>query len=617
MSMNPTAGRVLVFAMFVWVGIATPSAADWRRIDSPNFVVIGDVNPRTLRNVAIEFEGFRESLSRLITERPTSAPVPTIVIVFPTVRAFAPFKPIVQGKPAAASGVFVGRQDANYIAVVADDADGLRPVLHEYAHQVISNLLKSVPAWVGEGLAEYYSTYESGKDGREAVVGRAIANHVRLLQDTRLLKIDDLLKVDRGSPLYNEKDRRSIFFAQSWALTHWMLRTQPANVTALSTYLNRVSEGAEPLSLWKQIFGAVDMEQQLEAYVRQPSLQTGVYTLSDKLAKFEGNAAPVAAAEAEAFLGEFLMRIDRKDDAGARLAAAVKLDPENLRVRTTSALLDLARGEYEKANLRLLSTSNTSDWLIGYSAAAGIAEIVDHQAGIPEASQVEAVRRLFGLSAQLRGDLANALARASQLEAKSAAGPTKETRTAIERARLMATGRADYVLIHAQVLARLTELGAARQVIAPLISPVYPEEIRESARSLMSQIVELESTAQARAEADQPQTAETESKASEAAAPSIIGYRTLLEGEQRVEGVLERIECIAGGNAIFHVRTADGVFRASGRLKNIDFVAYRNDLSSHVTCGPRKPPLPIYLTWRNNPDKPTEKMAVAIEFLPQ
>ena len=122
------------------------------------------------------------------------------------------------------------------------------------------------------------------------VVGRAIANHLRLLQDTRLLKIDDILKIERGSPLYDEKDRRSIFFAQSWALTHWMLRTQPANVAALSTYLNRVSEGAEPLSLWKQIFGAVDMEQQLEAYVRQPSFQTGVYTLSDKLAKFEALA---------------------------------------------------------------------------------------------------------------------------------------------------------------------------------------------------------------------------------------------------------------------------------------------------------------------------------------
>jgi hypothetical protein len=184
----------------------------------------------------------------------------------------------------------------------------------------------------------------------------------------------------------------------------------------------------------------------------------------------------------------------------------------------------------------------------------------------------------------------------------------------------MATGRADYVLIHAQVLARLTELGAARQVIAPLISPVYPEEIRESARSLMSQIVELESAAQARADASeraQPSPTETESNAPDPAAPSIIGYRALLEGEQRVEGVLERIECVAGGNAIFHVRTADGIFRASGRMTNIDFVAYRNDLASHITCGPRKPPLPIYLTWRNNPEKTTEKMAVAIEFLPK
>src|SRR5262245_13702247 len=126
MSINPTSRRSLVLAMFVWVGVAMPSAAEWRRVDSPNFVVMGDVNPRILRNVAIEFEGFRESLSRLMTERPTSAPAPTIVFVFPTDRAFTPFKPIVQGKPVSASSAFVGGQDASYVGLVADDGDGFR-----------------------------------------------------------------------------------------------------------------------------------------------------------------------------------------------------------------------------------------------------------------------------------------------------------------------------------------------------------------------------------------------------------------------------------------------------------------------------------------------------------
>ena len=98
-------------------------------IDSPNFVVIGDVSARTWRSVAIEFEGFRETLTRVMTERATSTPVPTIVIVFPSDCAFTPFKPLHQGKPVPSAGLFVGRQDANYIAVVPEgDVDRMRIV---------------------------------------------------------------------------------------------------------------------------------------------------------------------------------------------------------------------------------------------------------------------------------------------------------------------------------------------------------------------------------------------------------------------------------------------------------------------------------------------------------
>jgi hypothetical protein len=165
--------RALALAIFVLgVGAAPPAAAERLWIDSPNFVVIGDVSARTLRSVAIEFEGFRETLTRVMTERATSTPVPTIVIVFPSDRAFTPFKPLYQGKPVPSAGLFVGRQDANYIAVVTEgDVDRMRIVFHEYAHLVISNVMRHVPAWLNEGLAEFYSTYEL-RGGREAVLGR-------------------------------------------------------------------------------------------------------------------------------------------------------------------------------------------------------------------------------------------------------------------------------------------------------------------------------------------------------------------------------------------------------------------------------------------------------------
>src|SRR5215204_6394248 len=131
---------------------AAPAFAEWRRLDSPNFVVIGDVGGGTLRDVALRFEGFRETLTRVLSARATGTAVPTVVIVFPSDSAFRPFKPRYQGKPVdGVAGLFVGRRDISYIALVADgQEERLRVVFHEYAHLVTSNLTRNLPVWIAE-----------------------------------------------------------------------------------------------------------------------------------------------------------------------------------------------------------------------------------------------------------------------------------------------------------------------------------------------------------------------------------------------------------------------------------------------------------------------------------
>jgi hypothetical protein len=115
-----------------------------------------------------------------------------VVIVFPSDRAFNPFKPTYQGKPMAIAGLFVSNQNANHIAVLANSGeDGLRIVFHEYAHLVVSNVMRNVPAWLSEGLAEFYSTYQVSDGGREAVLGRPIFDH-------RHCRLADVVPLLRG-----------------------------------------------------------------------------------------------------------------------------------------------------------------------------------------------------------------------------------------------------------------------------------------------------------------------------------------------------------------------------------------------------------------------------------
>jgi hypothetical protein len=608
----------------LWIVVTlmpAPCFAEWRRIDSPNFVVVGDVGARTLRDVAVKFEGFRETLSRLLTERATATPVPTVVIVFPSNRAFTPFKPLYKGKPIAdVAGLFVGRQDANYIAVVAEGGgEGLRIVFHEYAHLVVANVNRNVPAWLNEGLAEYYSTFEVGDGGREAVLGRPIVDHLQRLNETSLLKLDDLLKVDRQSPLYNERDRRSMFYAQSWALTHRILMGQPKRTSELLAYLHRAAEGVPSRQAWQQAFGAANMERELQEYVRRQSFQATRYTFTDKLAKFDAPVTPVPPADAEAFLAQFLLQQGRYDEAAARVATAAKLDPENARARTVTALLELARADHANASKRLLAAGNPADWLIAYFTAVGIADLAEYRREPAGAEDVRAARRLFEIVREQRGEMANALARQAKLELRSVEGPTKDTRSAIEKARLMATGREDYVFLHAQVAARMGDFAAARNIAGPLLRNDNTSEVRESARNLMGYIVQLESAAKeekAAAEALNKPASPVDDVPPPSAEPRPL-FRDLRPGEQRIEGMLERIECVKG-SAVFHVRASDGPARAvAPRMADVEFLTYRDDLTGNIGCGPLKTPMSVYLTWRADSAKPAVKVAVAVEFLPK
>jgi hypothetical protein len=93
--------------------------------------------------------------------------------------------------------------------------------------------------------------------------------------------------------------------------------------------------------------------------------------------------------------------------------------------------------------------------------------------------------------------------------------------------------------------------------------------------------------------------------------------RKLEAGEQRTEGVLERIECGNKESATFHVTGPDGFSEFwAARMADVDFITYRDDLQGTVNCGRLKEPARVYVTWRSGDTAEAEKIAVAIEFLP-
>lgn len=490
------ARATLLLAALPWLAAAAASPqAGWLRIDSPNFVVIGEVGARELNDVAAQFEGFRETLRRVLGEGVTSTAVPTVVIVFPSDRAFTPFMPVVQGRTLEVGGRFLGAQDINYIAIVSDGRPGrLRALFHEYAHLLMSNMSRNVPTWLNEGLAEYYSTFELAQEGREAALGGPIESHVALLKEAltnaSLLTLEEVLKVDHHSPLYNEYDRRSIFYAQVWALTHLMVLGEPNRLQHLGDYFNRVSKGEPSTRAWQEAFGSVDIARELERYIRRASFKRFHLKFDDKVPALEATARSLPPAEAHAHLSDFLLREGRLDDASEQLALAATLDVDNSRVRIGAAMLDVARREYGTCDKRLRGLATPRDWLEAYLAGIAAADLAHKRGEIVQG--LETARRFFAAARADRPAYPNAVARTAAMELRTVAGPSAEMAAAMARASRLAPGRPQYMYLHAQILVRRTEFAAARSVLGPLMDGPHPSQIRDDAKTLMGEIPKLE-----------------------------------------------------------------------------------------------------------------------------
>jgi hypothetical protein len=626
----PSARASVVLASLAFILTAAPCAAEWRRLDSPNFTVVGDVGARELRDLALKFEGFRETLGRAISERAATSAVPTIIIVFPTDKAFTPFKPMYQGKPRAVAGFFAAGANINYI-LMQSGVGGDRIVFHEYAHLIVSNVMSNPPIWLNEGLAEFYSTFRLMDGGRRAQLGLAIGEHLQLLRNVDRVPLPELLKVDAQSPLYNEAARASVFYAESWALTHMILNGQPSRVGELAAYLRSVGDGVPEARAWEETFGTARTEQEFRQYLARDLYNTVVIDFPEKVAALSATPRVLSPADVAAFLGAFLVQHRQYDEAAAQLEQAFKSDPVNALATVAMAQLEIGRQQYAGAEKRLVGLGKSGDWLVAYSAAMATADLAGIGiAGSPDVGLIQAAQHQLDVVQRDRGELPNALAHRAALDLTTVDVPGAEASASIARARVLTPGRYDYAFIQAQILTRRGEFADARAVLGPLMTGMYPPGVRDSARSLMGFVVESESRGRAggRARATSlPATLgsrsvpvpgfEPQPRRQDDGRPKFVpDFRQVQAGEQRFEATLERIDCAPGRPAVFRVTNPSERLEAA-RLGDVDFISYRDDLRGGVKCGVLAVAMRVFITWREGNSATRQKTVVAVEFLPK
>jgi tetratricopeptide (TPR) repeat protein len=596
--------------MAAMLSAASGAETAWLRLDTPNFTIIGRVGDGKLGSVAIEFERFRDALAQLLDTRATSTAVPTVVIVFESARAFGPFQPVYRGKRVDAAGLFVPSEDVNYIALAGDRIE-FQLIFHEYAHLVMANTAPRLPRWLGEGLAEYYSTFELVDGGRKALIGRQIDSHLVLLRDAAPLKLAEFLSVQYDSPLYNEGTRRTVFYAQSWALVHYLLHGSPSRSDLVVKYADAVEAGMTPAEAWSRIFGPESIETGLASYIRRSQFRTASVTMDGRVVAAAAASTPLPDTDVEAFLGDLLSRQERQGEAAARLEPVAER-PEGTRARTVLAHVRNKQSRFSDARALLARTSAAAagDWLADY--AFGMAAAETFRSETPEggaAAATAAAREALLRTLAVRPNLAHAWHILGAL-ARLADADLDTALRAGEHAHKLAPKRVEYSLGYAETLLRRREYAKARDVLGPLLVDRRAAALHDEIRSMLG-----ESATQERAADEAPDVEAPGSGTSRV----VLGLRQPQPGEERAAGMLMQIDCTRDG-MILHVRIGGQPiqFRAS-QFQNVKFSSYRDDLRGDLACGSRDPENLVYVTWKAaaaTAGATSPRTLVALEFLP-
>ena len=604
---------------------------DWRRMQTDNFYLVGDASEGAMRRVAQRLEEFRAAF---LAVRPSAAAAisdtDTTVVVFDSDRDFRPYKPLrPDGEPGNVAGVFLGSNYGDYIALTGE-RDAERTIYHEYVHRV-SKEDRSWPPWLREGIAEFYSTIQVRDGGDTVRVGSVIGEKIRFFQNTALIPLDRFLEM--GPERYGGPDQHR-FYAQSWALTHYLLLKRPGGQGQLQHFLDLSASGGDTSTNFQTAF-QTDLEglfQELDLYVSNSLTMPIIdYSLETRL-KDAGrwDAEDISEAEANYHLGELLFRERRFDDARVYLEEAIAQAPEMVQPFTRMGILyemegdtDAAFEYFERAAgmegagyLPHLLYAKRALFRNGYSDPGAVESATEHlrRAVALRPESVESLQRLGEvlLSVPARADEAlEVLGRAVQLDRRDP----------------------NLFLTYLRALWLSGQTESARATTAIFAQTTPDPEVRRKAEALLEDIERFgdpnrfatvgAATARIDTRPDLTRNETVPDRDGGATEVTLSGDTSVLPpGMEKATGRLTAIDCSGDGVRLWVEIEGQSVRFAASDPEGISFISFSAQTSNSIACGETSPPKLVRVTY--DPELGSEFAnsdslgnPLVVEFLPE
>ncbi len=291
----------------LWLFLAQPAAPaeQWLRVNSENFELFTTAGEKSARQGILYFEQVRGFFLKVLGDNPGFAQ-PVRLVAFRSEKEYLPYR---SGENVTA--YYQPGQDRDYIVMMSLGSQFYHSAVHEYVHLLIKHSGMKIPLWLNEGFAEVYGTLTPMGD--KVRVGTIIAGWMQVLEREKWLHLETLFEVDHKSSHYNEKDRRGVFYAQSWALTHMLNLFAPYR-SGFPAFMRFVASGTSHADALQRVYGksAEQVGKDLQLYLRGHSFNAALFDA--KLEKPLENPKIQAAGALEAGL-VLAKLLTRKKDA--------------------------------------------------------------------------------------------------------------------------------------------------------------------------------------------------------------------------------------------------------------------------------------------------------------
>jgi tetratricopeptide (TPR) repeat protein len=343
---------ILLFFLLSAQAWARDKAPAWVEVRSPHFSVVTDAGEKQGRHIADQFERMRWVFQTLFPHSNVDPAAPITVIAVKNKQGLQALEPEAYRAKGQVNlaGLFLRNTDKNYILVRLDaqEEHPFAAVYHEYTHLELG--IDGMPLWLNEGLAEFFQNTDI-RD-KDVLLGQPSPDNIIYLRQHRLIPLPVLFQVDANSPYYHEEEKGSVFYAEAWALTHYLEVTDyNEHTNRIGAYLHLVKQQADPTTAAEQAFGDLKkLQATLEDYIGHARYM--YFHMNSAAAPIDPTlltVTPLTDPQADAIRADFLAYNGRGDDARTILAAVLKADPNNEQALETMGYIELRAGHHEEA----------------------------------------------------------------------------------------------------------------------------------------------------------------------------------------------------------------------------------------------------------------------------